>query len=262
MNTTKDNYFDKRYERETLIVDKKKPNARISLRLVESFNIDKVEISFYPPNIIALFVNIAERELSRARDLYKSFIAPKLIKRRKVNFSEKEDSRLFDYFEYIQISIISIYTAIEALANVVIPYDYTLEKINQKKIKETWDKISIERWMSTVEKIGSIVPDILKIRSPKNESFWSSFLKLEELRNDIIHQKTSKDNQDESPFKKLLENNIFEVIDSGFSVIRFFCDNAKHHSLLPYGFGKVEIIPAEIDGIYEKILGLSKRKSK
>ena len=55
----------------------------------------------------------------------------------------------------------SIYTAIEALSNLLIPREYKIERKNNKGVLEIWNKDSIERWMKTSEKIGGIIPSII-----------------------------------------------------------------------------------------------------
>jgi hypothetical protein len=71
------------------------------------------------------------------------------------------------------------------------------------------------------------------------------FWKLKRLRDKIIHAVESKSNE---RYSKLLEKEIFRIIESHIDVINFFgkwaTDN-KHYLLneLPYGFGHDDIMP-------------------
>ncbi len=76
------------------------------------------------------------------------------------------------------------------------------------------------------------------------------FLKLKRLRDKIIHAVESKSNE---RYSKLLEKEIFKIIESHIDVIRFFgkwSTENKHYLLnkLPYGFGFDEIMPILISG--------------
>ena len=154
------------------------------------------------------------------------------------------------------MSLIFIYTAVEAFSNIAIPPDYEIERINHKKVKEIWGKENIERWKSTSEKIGDILPDIFKIENPKNEKFWSNFKKLEEIRNDIIHQKTIKNNTDvySEYFNYFFDHSIFEIIRSGFLVIQYFCLKSDESKIyFPLGIRTDSFDPIEVDDINDVI---------
>jgi hypothetical protein len=89
---------------------------------------------------------------------------------------------------------------------------------------------------TSAEKVGKIVPEILGIESPKKFPIWGSFLNLQKVRDNIIHQKQSltKPNEIESGFlKTLLEEKIFTTIMSGFGLIQYFCEKDEMHSYFP-----------------------------
>lgn len=221
------------------------------------------EFSFRTPNNISVFLNIVSREYERAKKTYLELIYPKLATgKSKIIFEDTELEKLYDYFEHIQTSLIFIYTAVEAFANVAIPETFTHEKLNHKKVKETWGKESIERWLSTTEKICDILPVILEVNSPKAESFWCNFKKLEEIRNNIIHQKTvsNEKNVNVQYLKDYFDENIFEVIRSGYLVIEYFCNKCPlPHIYFPIWMGSANLRPVEVDNIedyFDEIPGL------
>jgi len=135
-----------------------------------------------------------------------------------------------------QALIICVYSAIEALSNVAIPNDFILTKKNNKGVIETWKKVNIERWMSTTEKIGKIVPSIIKIESPASQWFWKDFIALKDIRDEIIHQKQSKTDPrgiEEFFLSTLLEESIFTKIMAGYALIKYFCEKDQTHAYFP-----------------------------
>lgn len=227
----------------------KKMNKTFVLQQTEHLVIDDKHFHFYQPNNISIFVSIAYKELGRAHKIYIKSLKPSIQKSDKIEYKGAKLTQLYNYFEHIQSAVISIYTAIEAMANVAIPRDYTMEAVNNRKIKEIWSKENIERWKSTSEKIGDIVPNILKTQSPKKLKIWSKFKQLEQIRNDIIHQKSEEDptKLDSKFLVSFLKNDIFDIIQSGFEIIRYFCIKNESHAFFPLGFSKVNIIPIELD---------------
>jgi len=76
---------------------------------------------------------------------------------------------------------------------------------------------------------------------------------LENIRNDIIHPKTSNDskNIDMNFLDKLLRENIFKTVESGFGIIQYFCQKDKLHPFFPMGFSDVLIQTIELDDFEE-----------
>jgi hypothetical protein len=201
--------------------------------------IDRCKIDFPSPNPISFFMSISKKQHDIARVIYQDLIKPNIISDQVYDVPDEDLPRLLDYFEHIQTSVITIYSAVEALSNVAIPKDFELVRKNPKGVKEIWEKETIERWFSTSEKIGDILPGILKIPSPKNLPFWEGFKKLESVRNDIIHQKYSDKNKKdiETRFLEvLISEKINEYIKNGFDLIAYFCENDRSHLFLPLLF--------------------------
>lgn len=234
-----------------IIIHAKKQQKTFILGQNEILNVDGRKISFTGPNNISICLSIAHKQYEVSRKMFMRHIAPKLNNgKSEVSFTHIQTSKVYDYFEHLQTSIIFIYTAVEAFGNVAIPEDFTFEKINNKKVREIWDKENIERWLSTTEKISDIVPGILKVESPKKEKFWTDFKKLEEIRNEIIHQKTvtNEVNVSSKYLHEFFNPKIFNIIRSGFLVIDYFCSKVEFaHIYFPLGVGTAKQQPAIID---------------
>lgn len=240
----------------------KKTSKNITLQRTETIKVDNIEISFSTPNNISLFINISKRELNIAKRIF-----GKLLKttKKEININNDELSTLFNYLEHIQTCIICTYTAIEALANITIPEDYKYTKTNSRGIEEIYNKKSIERYTPTSEKYTKIIPDILKIQTPLEQSFWSKFKKLENIRNEIIHQKTSKEKDkdvDSSYLAPLLEKEIFEIIESGYHLITYICNADQSHVFFPLGFGPAQMKIHEVDDFSENFKLVKRANSK
>ena len=209
-----------------------------------------LEVTFVPPNNIALSLSIYKKNLLSAVRL-KNELLKYLDKEN--NLLKENIKLLYDYFENIQTTVVFIYNAIETFSNHSIPNNYKYEKTNHKGIKEVYSKNEIERWIQTSEKIGDILPDIMNIKSPKNKHFWSDFKKLEKIRNDIIHPKSFKT---AALLETLLQKNIVEILNSAVELLNYFISLDAGNQLFPFGFGesKIPIVETEnINKMFKKI---------
>jgi hypothetical protein len=203
----------------------------------ESSNINGKVIDFSAPNNISISLSLMKKSLKTARKIFNKLVVSS--SGNKINITEELKPDFYDFFEQIQTSIIFSYIAIEGFSNAVIPDDFQFEKFNEKGIKETWNKENIERWMSTSEKVGNILPSILMTSDIKIERFWTNFKELEKLRNDIVHQKTIKKGTklDVELFHQMLNPNVIDKITSSIKVIEFFYKIDSAHPYFPLGFG-------------------------
>jgi hypothetical protein len=221
-----------------LIIEDAKEGKTHFLRQIEQYIIKNKEVNFYTPNNITLALNISNKAYDLAQKMYAETIKKKLENKEiNIQFKNGELSALYDFFEQAQISLIFLYTAIEAFANSSIPNNFLYEKTNSKtKVKEIWNKDNIERWMLTSEKLTEILPTIYNIQNPNQQPFWSSFKELESIRNDIIHQKTINLEVDTSYLRRFLDYRIFEIIRGGYNLLEFFCNN-NNKQFFPDGLG-------------------------
>ena len=208
----------------------------VSVSQLSSCKIGDCTVSFLTPNQVTLLFNKSRKELEKARQTFDTIFGNNIEGKLAYDVSADELTVLYDYFEHIQATIITIYSAIEALCNAAIPASFTLTKKNNKGITETWDKASIEKWTPTEEKVGKIVPEILGIDSPRKLSCWNGYKKLKYIRDEIIHQKQSPEDPataDTSFLALLLNKAIFATIHSGFELIKYFCEMDKKHLHFP-----------------------------
>jgi hypothetical protein len=247
-----------------LMAKEKSSSQILTLQQSEQIDVNGCELSFYAPNNVSIFVSIAKKELLVSKKIYQTVVVDKTKKNKEVEIEGRDLSKLYNYLEHIQTSIICIYTAIEALANVAIPNNYEYKTKNSKGVSETWDKEAIERWFKTSDKYTKLIPSILEIETPSTKSFWSKFKELEVIRNEIIHQKTSlkkPTDVDSDYLNKLLKSQIFDIVDSGFELISYVCNSDQTHAFFPLGFGPAQIKIVELDSFTDNFELVKKAKT-
>jgi hypothetical protein len=209
--------------------------------------IGKQDIIYFMPNNIALSLSLTKKSFKKAFSIHKNLVSKSQSKTIKLELKDK--SELFDYFEEIISCVTFAFISVEAMANSAIPEEFSREITNSKKIKEIWTKENIERWMSTSQKISTILPEIFDCGDVKQENFWNKFTELEKARNDIVHQKTINQGtaMDDNLFSLLLEPSIFDKIKSAFSVIEHFYKLENSHPYFPLGMGIAKMNFKEAD---------------
>lgn len=184
-----------------------------------------IKIDYFTPNNVALLLSISSKSLYDSHNIFKNYLNPHIIRKGesdKKHFLIEQSKIVCDYIEKVQISLVFGYTAVETFANISIPENYEYEFIDNKGIKQIYNKEAIERWLSLKEKISKILPDIYNTEKIEENKFWSDFLKLEEYRNNIIHQKSIKRIEFIKPYFK---PHIEKVCKSGIKVLEFFYKN-------------------------------------
>lgn len=100
-----------------------------------------------------------------------------------------------------------------------------------------------------------MLKQILKTPDPTKEDWWQQFIKLEEIRDEIIHTKESKS---EERYSSFLSKNIFKQIEISKEIISFYGYYIEKNvrDLLadyPYDFGYDNVLPYFIsDEDYDK----------
>lgn len=191
-------------------------------------------LSIPVPNATALCLNISYERFKAAQELRVSSNIDKSIKK-EVAFNSDKDA--IDYVELVFESVIMAFTALEAFANEQIPNDFeTWETRSSDVILEKKDNKEIERFSSTLDKFHRILPEILKVESPKGTKCWQDLKSLKSIRDRIIHMK-SEDRLSSGPEVKTLWNSIFKLekpYKQALSVINYF----SHSSNIGSWYGK------------------------
>ena len=179
------------------------------LTLVSEVQLNKKKkLTIALPNATALCLNISKRSWAEARDLRKKS-GIDLSNKSEVSFESNRAA--FDYVERVMESIVMAFTALEAYVNEVIPDDYKYETNRKSEIiLEIMDKKQVERWLSLDEKLSHILPEVLKIKSPKSSRSWQGYRKLKKVRDRIIHMK-AEDRRSSGPDIPTLWHELLKV---------------------------------------------------
>jgi hypothetical protein len=179
---------------------------------------DGLETMMLVPNDVSLYASICEKRLNEAHEFYKKNIMPRFKHYHGTFPTIEQQTEYFDYFELVISSLIFSYTALEAFANICIPDEFEYHYMKKGK-NEVDSKERIERYYSLTKKFVKILPLIIKCTEPWKQKWWTNFIRLEELRNEIIHTKPSRS---EDRYSKLLQREIFEIIGVFREIIEFF----------------------------------------
>lgn len=225
-----------------------KPKKRLVWPTNWVLDSNDVAVMMDKPNDIALYSNIASTQIDEAEMYYTEYIFPYGKKRSLRTVSVDEQKAFYNYFEKAIVSVTQAYTSLEAMANIFIPENYEVKKKEKNEIVKIWNKSAIELTYSLRDKFKDILRDVLKTSDPTQEKWWPTFIELEDLRNEIIHSKSSKS---EDRYTKLLDTRIFRIVRNHKTVIEFYgkhIDSADKglRNLFPYGFGMDTVLHRNI----------------
>ncbi len=100
------------------------------------------------------------------------------------------DDSLYYYLEASMSIVISLFTAIETFTNLVIPHDYVHNTEDKNGDPVQRDKTYIERYYSLEDKIDILM--VLKSKPDlKKQPSWMTFKELKNIRDNVIHLKSS-----------------------------------------------------------------------
>ncbi|MDP2303309.1 MAG: hypothetical protein Q8N03_12890 [Ignavibacteria bacterium] len=195
------------------------------------------------PNIVAIYLSIADKAFAEASHIYNNTIIPNLQYDSSKNIYTlnitNADDEVLNLFEQIFISLIFSYTAVEAFINSLIPPDFTISKKIKGKDK-VYDCDEIQRHLSLEDKIKKVIPNALKIKL-ELETTWQSFYILKTHRDSLIHLKkeTFKDlKSTQLDFIQSLVGDILtkDIIESARTLINHISKKIGNHPSIPYEF--------------------------
>lgn len=214
------------------------------LDYVKSDNL-KEKVEYIPPNNIGIQLAIVDDCIQKIKELQ---ITEKFNNNRQGRILKErvyDNSKLiYDYIAIVQQAIVFGYTSLETFTNLSIPTDYEYSVINNKQVKEIYDKNAIERWISLSEKISNILPDIYGTSDIRKKNLWNDFKLFEKYRHEIIHQKSIEQT---SFYRKYFKNNIYKYLNVPRQIIEFYYSETtkvgKTNPLWPWMGEDIEVIP-------------------
>jgi hypothetical protein len=237
-------------------IEKNKETGSMLVQDLDEVILNGIRLTYFTPNNIAVLLSTSSNSLTKARNIYieyfehaKKEIEIQNVDTDKKDFLNKLSGYVCDYIENIQTSIVFAYTAIETFVNLSIPKDYIYEKnVEQKGIKEIYDKEAIERWLTLKEKLIYVLPNAYECHKPDNDKCWGYFVKLEAYRHDIIHQKSIKSTEF---YKTYFQRDIFDICQSAENLIKYFynqhAEKNQTNSIWPWLINNKNYIPINND---------------
>jgi len=145
-------------------------------------NTDGREAYIHLPSAGALCLEISQHAFERA-------VAKRLQEILPIGFNKAGEATLFQFLEEMMVSVVFAFTALEAFANEEIPDSY-MHTGKSRGLFVARGKATIEREVSLDIKLGEIIPEALKIPTPKGKSVWEDYKLLKSLRDRLVHIKS------------------------------------------------------------------------
>lgn len=194
-------------------------------RSIEEIDIKKNKVMFITPSMVALQINIANealREVKALNNKIQNLHSQQKLDDGSINKLLIEHTlEIYNFIEHAQKAIIFSFTALETFINLSKPNNFIWKKTTSRKT-EVYDKEQIERYISWKEKINLVVTDIYEVPQIKKMSFWSDLIELLDIRNRLIHIKSSDDTE---VLTDLLNKNIFKICLSSQDYINYISEN-------------------------------------
>jgi hypothetical protein len=188
-------------------------------------------LSFVTPSGAALCLSVAIEAAARAEGIRPGLLLTPLTTwegNRGFQIREESINDLYYFFEQSIVSVTMSFQAVEVFANAIIGRRTTKNIVVKRR---TGDKdltpTQAERELSTEEKIGQILPDILGVACPRRNRVWQYFKMLKVGRDDTVHLKsrdiyTRNNVERESLFFSYLNRDVRKFPDAAVRVMSYF----------------------------------------
>jgi hypothetical protein len=189
-------------------------------------------LSFVTPSAPALCLNVAISAAALSEAIRPRLLLIPMLTHDEKRGSQVRDESIADLYYFFEQSIISVtmsFQAIEIFANAIIGRKSTKNIVVNRKggVEKNLTPIEAERELSTEEKLGQVLPNILGVSSPRGHRPWQSFKSLKEARDATVHLKsrdiyTRNDADRESLFFYYLNHDAREYPGAAIKVISHF----------------------------------------
>lgn len=189
-------------------------------------------IDFLTPCPIALALSIAIQASKRAIELHQTIDFRDVVTPYGPAKTATKISSLFDYFECCMVAVTFSFQALEVFCNDIIGKKLKgTYKLQRKKNVIEVSVYELQRLPSTEEKLATILPDILKVNSPKSGKVWENFKELKKIRDTTIHLKShdlyKSDIDEESFFYEFFRIEADKFPRFALEMIEFFTDSKE-----------------------------------
>lgn len=150
-------------------------------------------LGFLTPSATAMAFSIAIAASRKARTLFDALTYDRVLTPHGPgkSISNARTGELFDFFEQCMISVTFSFQALEVYANHTIArHARDAMEVKRGKNIVRLTPSELERQLSTEEKLGSILPKLRDVATPKGKAVWDKFVVLKDTRDATIHLKS------------------------------------------------------------------------
>lgn len=190
---------------------------------------DGPPIAFPTPSAAALALGAATRAAKAAAALKQGFrftAGPGEDVRR---LEGAATGQLFDYFEHCFVAAVFSVQSLEAYCNYKIALTLNSKvKVERRGVLVELSAEEAERQLSTDEKLGTTLPGLLGVESPRGRAEWESYVHLRRLRDSTVHIKShhqwtlASRNFTESPYSWFVHESPLQMPLSAIRMLRRF----------------------------------------
>lgn len=163
------------------------------------------QISFPEPSVAAFALNVAHDAASAAMPMQASLDIGPYSRTGDIpirTVAHSDIPQLYDFFEKCMIAALFSFQAVEAYANKMIDH-HSREGfmwIDRRGEYRHHSVEELERYVSTENKVGELLPAILKMTTPKGKVVWQDFKKLKQVRDAATHVKSADQTTRSEPY--------------------------------------------------------------
>lgn len=197
------------------------------------------KINLGAPSITAMLLNVAARNDDEAKTLHDDLVV--LVNGS--NSPNEDDRRFFDGLEKRMTAVTFTYAALESFANenIEVAYGqngYRYDQQQKSGLIVPYSLEDVEKRLSLSEKLSTVVPEALKVTTPRGRTVWNQFVRLREVRDRIIHLKGPDrgHSSDNWLFRELISKKSDRFANHAYEMIAYFYDQVP--DLAPRWFAK------------------------
>jgi len=202
-------------------------------------------VGFITPSAIALALDLAIKGAGRARELQAQLDQSEVVTPFGPGTSITHESTpfLYDYLQQCMTVLAFSFQALEAFCNETISAKVSgTFPLERRKVITHVTADELERQATTEEKLGTILPKLLGVATPKGSRVWNDFVDLKRTRDATIHIKSHDSNpkvtqpsdlDDATLFHRFLHADVAQWARAAVAMLDYFAAADPPRWLMP-----------------------------
>jgi len=204
-------------------------------------------VNFITPSPTALALNIAIGAALEATRLRRTmaFVEVPTPRGSGKSIAMENLTHLYDYFGQFMMAATFSFQALETFSNWIISQKVKAPfKLLRRDVPVEFTPMELERFASTEEKLGAILPTVLDVETPKGKKSWQNFVGLKQARDSTIHLKSydsfTEDADKESLFYQFLNSQAKDLPKTALEMIEYFLPDSNMPRWILYAKRKIQ----------------------